>query len=241
MVLVGVDTSGKNGSLALARVPEGDTVGTTLEMVEVVPLSGGTFSAQLIPQLADLLARHGFSKVDISGFPVVSGPGSFTGLRVGLAAVKGLAEVLAKPIAAVSLLEVVARAGVARPLIWSALDAGRGEVYLGKYELSGKLTARCEILVSRAELIETTENTWVVTPDESVAEVLRSAGRNVELVTRPGSADAVRLGWEKLRAGAVVSPEELEANYIRRSDAEIFKPVPVRSNPVAPNTPIASE
>ena len=68
---------------------------------------GSAFSAQLIPEVAALLTKHGFARDDIDGFVVASGPGSFTGLRVGLAAVKALAEVLEKPIAAVSLLKAL--------------------------------------------------------------------------------------------------------------------------------------
>ena len=94
MLLLAADTSGKNGSIALAQCsPDGNC-----EALEVVPLSGGMFSAQLIPQIAELLKRHNFSKHDLDGFAVASGPGSFTGLRVGLAAIKALAEVLSKPI-----------------------------------------------------------------------------------------------------------------------------------------------
>ena len=96
MLILGVDTSGKGGSIALVEFEEGNA--RTLEMVA---LEGGTFSAQLVPQIADVLNRHGLSKHAIDGFAVVSGPGSFTGLRVGLAAIKALAEVLQKPIAAV--------------------------------------------------------------------------------------------------------------------------------------------
>src|SRR5277367_1904126 len=104
MLLLAVDTSGKHGSIALARcTPEDACVA-----IELAPLAGGTFSADLVPQIAALLDRHGFSKVDLGAFAVVSGPGSFTGLRIGLAVIKALAEVLAKPIVPVSLLEVVA-------------------------------------------------------------------------------------------------------------------------------------
>ena len=79
MLLLTVDTSGRNGSLALARVS-----GRALELVEEVALAGSTFSAQLVPQTAALLAKYGYGKPDLAGFAVVSGPGSFTGLRVGL-------------------------------------------------------------------------------------------------------------------------------------------------------------
>src|SRR5579864_7698710 len=110
MLLLAVDTSGKHGSIALARCGPGDAC----EITEVVALAGGTFSAELVPQIAALLEKHGFSKSDIGAFVVVSGPGSFTGLRIGLTVVKALAEVLAKPIAAVSLLEVLATSSHAR-------------------------------------------------------------------------------------------------------------------------------
>src|SRR2546422_11682949 len=96
MLLLAADTSGKHGSIALARCePDG-----ACDALEVVALAGGTFSAQLVPQIAALLTKHNFDKQQIDAFAVASGPGSFTGLRVGLAAIKALAEVLAKPIAA---------------------------------------------------------------------------------------------------------------------------------------------
>jgi tRNA threonylcarbamoyl adenosine modification protein YeaZ len=83
-----------------------------IDVLEVVPLAGGAFSAQLIPQIAALLEKHGHSKHDLEAFVVASGPGSFTGLRVGLAAIKALAEALQKPIVAISVLEANAcRAG----------------------------------------------------------------------------------------------------------------------------------
>ena len=97
MIVLAVDSSGKEGSLALARAKS-----STLEIVEVVNLEGGNFSARLVPQMAALLSKHSLARGDLAGFAVTVGPGSFTGLRVGLAAVKGLAEALEKPIAAVS-------------------------------------------------------------------------------------------------------------------------------------------
>ena len=124
MLLLATDTSGKHGSIALAR---GNSDGSC-DVIEVVPLAGGTFSAQLVPQIAALLAHHHLSKNDIGAFVVASGPGSFTGLRVGLAAIKALAEILRKPIAAVSLLEVIALSGGPQGKVAAVLDAGRGEV-----------------------------------------------------------------------------------------------------------------
>src|SRR5947209_20293540 len=102
MLIVGIDTSGKHGGIALGQNDAGQC--TLLEAAEI---AGGTLSAQLVPQLASVLEKHRASKEDLGGIAVASGPGSFTGLRVGLAAVKGLAEILHVPIAAISLLEAV--------------------------------------------------------------------------------------------------------------------------------------
>jgi tRNA threonylcarbamoyladenosine biosynthesis protein TsaB len=224
-LLLAVDTSGKNGSIALARVMPGHG---DVEIVEVVPLTGGAFSAQLVPQIATLLQTHGYGKSDLGALAVGSGPGSFTGLRVGLAAIKALAEVLQKPIAAISLLEAVACSGAARGRVLAALDGGRGDVYVGDYELGPQ--ARMDVcmhgerLLSRDELVAETEarGNVVVTPDAALAETVRAAGIRVELIEYPNAGMIARLGWEHLQRGETASPEELEANYIRHSDAEIF-------------------
>ena len=215
MLLLAVDTSGKHGSIALAKCGPGDEC----DVVEVVPLEGGTFSAQLVPQIAGLLSKHGFTKRDIEGFAVTSGPGSFTGLRVGLAAIKGLAEILNKPIAVVSLLEAIAATSSASVL--ATLDAGRGEAYVGEYEFEGRLVSP-ERLLKQTELVQSVNGQSLATPDKIVAEIARAAGLPVVEVERPSSATIARLGWKKIRAGDTVSVADLEANYIRRSDAEIF-------------------
>ncbi len=225
MILLGVDTSGKNGSLALARATDNsDQSNSTraLEILEVVPLAGGTFSAQLVPQISGLLARHGLNKNHLSGLAVVSGPGSFTGLRVGLAAIKALAEVLQKPLAAVSLLEAIASSAKTKGKIIAALDAGRGEVYVGEYAVGERTVMRSERLILQNDLLAEAKGLTVVTPDAKLAEAARAARLQVEQIDPPRADAIARLGWEKIASGELASPEELEANYIRRSDAEIF-------------------
>lgn len=217
MLLLAADTSGKHGTIALATCGPGDC-----NVIEVVPLEGGTFSAQLVPQIAALLAKHRSSKSDIGGFAVVSGPGSFTGVRVGLAAIKALAEVLEKPTAPVSLLEAVAVSVGAPGRVMALLDAGRGAVYAGEYEVHGD-DARLlqERLLTRAELLQAAIGSIVVTADRSVAETVRKAGLPVDEIELPRSDVIARLGWKKIQAGKTVSPEGLEANYLR-SSSEIF-------------------
>jgi len=223
MLILAIDTSGKQGSIALARAGEPTAEGD-FEMIEIAPLVGGTFSAQLIPQISDLLTRNGFMKTAIGAFAVVCGPGSFTGLRIGLAAVKALAEVLEKPIAAVSLLEVCALASGAQGKIMAALDASRGDVYVGEYEIpADPAQAPLEQILTRSEFLVQSQGRTVVTPDTVLAEAARAAALSVSTLP-PISADAVaRLGWRKIQSGAVVTPEQLEANYIRRTDAEMLE------------------
>jgi tRNA threonylcarbamoyladenosine biosynthesis protein TsaB len=217
MILLAIDTSGKDGGITLARVAEAEDI----IALETVALEGGTFSAQLVPQIAGLLAKHGSTKNDIGAFAVASGPGSFTGLRVGLAAVKALAEILVQPVAAVSRLEVLARSAQGNGRVWSALDAGRGELYIGEYDFDeGRLLD--ERLEPQAEFLAKVPGAKLVTPERALAEAARIAGVDVEEVARAGSEAIARLGWEKIQRGQVVSPEMLEANYIRRSDAEII-------------------
>ena len=223
MPLLVIDTSGKHGSVGLVRAAAGTG---DIELIESVPLAGGTFSAQLVPQIAALLGKHGLSKHDVDAFVVISGPGSFTGLRVGLAAIKALSEILQKPIVPESQLEVVAVAAGAEGQVLAVLDAGRGEVYAGKYEVSRDgVRALNEQLLPRSDFPSLALGSVVSTPDPGLADWARQAGLRVCLVT-VGAEEIARVGYRKLRAGETVAPEQLEANYIRRSDAEIFsKPV----------------
>jgi tRNA threonylcarbamoyladenosine biosynthesis protein TsaB len=224
-LLLAIDTSGRNGSFALARVTEGKT---EVEILEAVPLAGGTFSAQLVPQISALVVKHGHSKSELGAFAVVSGPGSFTGLRVGLAAIKALAEVLQKPIAAISLLEAVAWSSRSEARVLAILDAGRSEVYVGHYELTRELPRmHSERLLTREEFLaeargEGKPTMQAITPDAALAEIFRAAGVPCEQVAYPSSELIARLGWQHIQHGRTVRPEDLDANYIRRSDAEIF-------------------
>jgi tRNA threonylcarbamoyladenosine biosynthesis protein TsaB len=219
MLLLVTDTSGRNGTVALARTSETED----LQVVEVVPLAGGMFSAQLVPQIAALLQKHGFSKADIDAFVVVSGPGSFTGLRVGLAAIKALAEILQKPIVPVSLLELLATASGAQGKVTAVLDGGRQEVFFGGYVITGeKIEVVREELLLQTHLLTVAGDSTVVTPDVALAAIARDAGIPVVAIETLNPEMIARFGWKKLQAGVTVTPDQLEANYMRRSDAEMF-------------------
>ena len=225
MLILAIDTSGPSGGIALAEADKG-----SFRVIESAAIAGGTFSAQLIPTLAALLKKHGYEVKDIGGFVAASGPGSFTGLRVGLSAIKGLAETLHKPIATVSVLEAMASLAARDGKIAAAMDAGRKEVFLGLYQASGENSDRT-LLMQREELLTqqdflatlgTERPAVIITSDAPLAELASAAHSAVLVVTRPGSDVIARIGAAKLLAGETVSVEALDANYLRRSDAEIF-------------------
>jgi tRNA threonylcarbamoyladenosine biosynthesis protein TsaB len=229
MLILAIDTSGQSGGITLAQADAG-----SFRVVESAAIAGGTFSAQLIPTLAALLKKHGYGVKDLEGFAAASGPGSFTGLRVGLSAIKGLAETLHKPIATVSVLEALGSMAGRRGKIAAAIDAGRKEVFLGVYQRNGDsageksddaLIKQREELLTQQDFLATlaTERPAVIiTSDAALAELAAASHSAVVVVTAPGSEVIARIGAGKLLAGETVSVEALDANYLRRSDAEIF-------------------
>ena len=245
MILIcAIDTSGRNGSVALARyaaevTPGGEIDAAKVELLEFATLQGGDYAERLLPTLAAALEKHGFTKRDIGLFAVASGPGSFTGLRVGLSTVKALADVLQVPIAAVNVLEAVALASGREGRVIAALDAQRGEVYAGEYTVSREFGAFP--LRAEHEAMSSVEDfcTWLsaripvpvtFTPDAAIAERVRKSGSPAEELVRPAADLFVRAGLMRLAAGQTTSPEALDANYIRRSDAEIL------ANPIVPKS-----
>jgi tRNA threonylcarbamoyladenosine biosynthesis protein TsaB len=237
MLILAIDTSGQSGGITLAEADAG-----TFRVIESAAIAGGTFSAQLIPTLAALLKKHGYGVKDLGGFAAASGPGSFTGLRVGLSAIKGLAETLHQPIATVSVLEALASLADRDGKIAAAMDAGRKEVFLGVYRRNTEARAekpdsqarphsKAALFKEREELLTqqdflatlgTERPAVIITGDAALAELASASHSAVLVVTRPGSEVIARLGAGKLLAGETVSVEALDANYLRRSDAEIF-------------------
>jgi universal bacterial protein YeaZ len=224
MLLLAVDTSGRQGGITLARGSANE-----FEFVDSSAIQGGTFSAELIPQMSELLSRHNFCAQNLEALVAVTGPGSFTGLRVGLTAVKGLAEALDLPVAAVSSLELLAssmtRSYLALPpsaVLLAIIDAGRNEVYAGIYEQEGAdVLKREEMLLSIPEALElaSTSNLRLITSDPALA----AKSSQIELVPYPGSEAAAKLGLQKLVAEDTVDILALDANYIRKSDAEYLR------------------
>lgn len=213
-LLLAIDTCGPSGSVALGRIS-----GRDLEVFAETELAGRTYSATLVSAIASLLRSAGLALHHIDGIIVVNGPGSFTGVRVGVSAAKGLALGGEIPVVALSRLEVLSRkAGVPS----AALDAHRGEIYL---RLERTASATVEILAGPNELAEIQPAPIrMAICDEGAAAVLARAWPQTHLVRTlpPLASDALRLGEGRLIAGAAVDLALLDGLYLRRSDAEIF-------------------
>jgi tRNA threonylcarbamoyladenosine biosynthesis protein TsaB len=231
MLCLSVDTSNTSGSLAMLRDAE------VLGMV--ASASDEPYSSRLFRHLEFLLGELKLSLAEVELFAVGTGPGSFTGLRVGLAAVKGWAEVYGKPIAGVSGIEAVAAQAIEDPgaddgLIVSVLDARRGEVYGCVYQKRDAALVRLvpEYVLPPEEFLgvlrESTANrkvTFVTTARGMTAAMIA----NTEFATAPvRSASRFfapvigRIGIERATRGELVNSLELDANYVRRSDAEVL-------------------
>jgi len=213
-LLLGVDTCGDRGSVALGLLNE-----QGFEVVEQIELEGRSYSATLVAAVSDLLKRSGVELKRLNAIVAVNGPGSFTGVRVGLSAVKGLAESAPIPVVAVSRLEVLAwKAGVDS----AALDAHRHEIYL---RLGGKDLAARELLAGSEELsVLDLAGVQIAVCDDAAAGLLVGARPGIELLrtVAPAAADALQLCWARVAQGDFVDLALLDGHYLRRSDAEIF-------------------
>ncbi len=216
--ILALDTATEFGSLAL--------LGEDRTLEEVWLHSPEGFAQVLFPELERLLERHGWKLESVDLFAVAKGPGAFTGIRVGLAAAKGLAEVLRKPVAGVSNLQAVASFGTA-PVRAAFVDARRGEIYGALYSSSLELLAPEVVMPFRAwlETLPPGEIEFVSTdfsPFRTALETARFAGAPVREAPRALAAAVGRIAAARWARGALEDPATLDANYVRRSDAELL-------------------
>jgi tRNA threonylcarbamoyladenosine biosynthesis protein TsaB len=207
-LVLGIDTCGPEGSVALARLVDPD-----VQVLGEMPLEGRTYSATLVAAIEALLKAHGARLREVGCLVVVNGPGSFTGVRVGLSAAKGLAEGAGLRVIAVSRLAVLAgKAGTAN----TALDAHRHEVYL-------RLGAR-ELLAGAEEMAALAPPDRLGVCEDGAEAVLATAwpGADLVRVSAPTASDAIRLAAERINASKFDDVALLDGHYLRRSDAEIF-------------------
>jgi tRNA threonylcarbamoyl adenosine modification protein YeaZ len=242
MISLALDTSTPSGSLAILR---------NLRLIGAVMTdSHEAYSTRMFRHLELLMKELGLTVRDFELFSVVAGPGSFTGLRVGITAVKGWSEVFGTPIAAVSGLEALAaQSHSPAPILAAYVDARRGGVYGAVYGRSGDelrrmgeevsmppeaFLAHVQQTISDHKMAPSGERSPVGAQDvafvSATPEVLAAAieqsdiwrGRDLETVSALLAPAVGRIGLARHRCGLVVDALRLDANYIRPTEAEIL-------------------
>ena len=213
-LLLAIDTTHECGSIALARGEE------ILEEFTLTAPEG--FAHVIYEHLARLLERHGIRRCEIECFASASGPGSFTGVRVGLACVKGLAEACGKPAVAVSNLQALATFG-SGPRRAVVLDARRGEVYGGIYDAAGVAVAP-EMVAKFSNWLDTLPANVEFICQDYQPELAGTRFEGASVVTAPPALAAAiaRVAGVRFLGGEASDAAALDANYVRRSDAELF-------------------
>ena len=214
MLLLGIDTCGPSGSVALGLLNQG----RALEILTQKELAGRTYSATLISAIQELLTGQGIRLPDIGCIVAVNGPGSFTGVRVGLSAAKGLAEGAGLPVLAVSRLEVLAKKANVPS---AALDAHRHEIFLRLADGAGQVR---ELLAGAGDLATIAPCSGIAVCDDAASAVLHQLWPAVELarVAAPAAGDALTIAAPEVHARNFADLALLDGHYLRRSDAEIF-------------------
>jgi tRNA threonylcarbamoyladenosine biosynthesis protein TsaB len=185
-------------------------------------------SERLLPAIDEVLRAARIEVAALEAFAVSVGPGSFTGLRVGLATVKGLAFPGARPVAAVATLEALAFPALdGTGPVAALLDARRGEVYAAVFAADGSVLWRDAVLAPEALAARLPAGTRIVAGEGAApAAELAARLRAGALVLGPphgrASAAAVGvLGARALARGEGLPPERVEPRYVRRAEAEV--------------------
>lgn len=214
-----IHTAGAQGTVALAE--DGPT---GLRIVASAVLPGRTSSERLVPEIRVLLVGARWRLAELAAVVVVNGPGSFTGVRVGLSAAKGLSEAGGTPLIAVSRLALVAAASGWPKAVHAILDAGRGEFYYGHYEDGICLQ---EALLTRDEIIAAIMDGQGIACEAKVADNFPEL--KLTLVPEPFAGDALEIALNRLESGAVDDVLVIDANYLRRTDFEIKAKLELRA------------
>ena len=222
MVILALDTTHPRGSLALARD------GEILEAVPVEAPDG--FGHVIFQEIEALLGRYQMKLADIDCYAAASGPGSFTGIRVGLSVVKSLAEAHRKTVVPVSnLLAIAAAAEGGGEYLCPVMDARRGEVYAAVYDrqLRPVVPETAATWAALLRLLGEREVTFAATDAElfsgaAAAPLDAGSYRGKRVVVSPLLALPIaRLAAARQAEGTALAPEAVEANYVRRADAEL--------------------
>jgi len=228
MKILALDTSCMMGSVAV--VDDHTIVAEQLLNIKI------THSERLIASIDTLLEAAELKLQDMDAFAVAIGPGSFTGLRIGLAAAKGFAFVTEKPIVGISsLLGLAYNVYGSREPVVAVLDARRGEYYVAAYRFEGSnvKTLLADSVMKPEELVSYIEslNEKVVVVGDGVYSLHDRTGDRLKdqiIVPPPGdihprASTIAHLAMERAKRDDLDDLDQLAPNYIRKSDAELTK------------------
>jgi tRNA threonylcarbamoyladenosine biosynthesis protein TsaB len=222
LLILAFESSAKAASVALMQ--------DSVLLGEQFENNGKTHSATLMPMAQGLLRDCDISAADLDCVAVAKGPGSFTGVRIGVAAAKGLAWAAEKPVCGVSTLEAMAQQmAFCRGILCPVMDARRSQVYNALFSSDGaQLTRLCpDRAISLEELkkdLETYENPVFLVGDGS--KLCYNTLDGVALQFPPAHLEMQRASGVAMvaarmaAAGELTTPEELTPNYLRLSQAE---------------------
>jgi tRNA threonylcarbamoyladenosine biosynthesis protein TsaB len=227
--ILALDTCDARGSIALLR----DEVLLHAE----THTTAEDYSSWLLPAVTRVLTATGLRLADIELYAVAAGPGSFTGVRVGLTTVKAWSEVYECPIAAVSRLEAVAAESTgSSPFVAACIDARRNQIFAALYRRQGASLDRIEdeMVIATDKFLDWCAAKagpgnidWVSSDPDCLTQSASWSSRlalneRVQEISTPLAPRIGRIGYNLALQNRLTDALTLDANYVRRSDAEIF-------------------
>lgn len=224
MRVLALDTSTQTGSVAIL---DDDTL-----LAEVLVTSVQTHAKRLMPSIHIALEMAGLTVGECDGFAVTTGPGSFTGLRIGISTVKGLGFATKKPVAGVSTLEALAYQFPSFPhLVCPVLDARKGQIYTALYECTGPMawkTVTASCAAEPKEWLKQIESLCLFVGDGAVVygELIRESLEDLAefappYLNRIRASVVAYLGMKQIMDGKSDPVGTLVPYYVRKSDAQI--------------------
>jgi tRNA threonylcarbamoyladenosine biosynthesis protein TsaB len=229
VILLALDTCDSRGSVAVLRDEE---------VLQAIPHEGTEdYSSWVLPSVEKALTVSGLSIRDMDVFAVASGPGSFTGVRMGLTTVKAWSEAFGTKIASVSRLEAIAaQAAAGGQYVAAFVDAHRDQVFGGLYRREGPELSLVEdeMLAAPAEFLDWVKERsmngrvrWIsMDPEKMTAQEgwreRAVEGESVEVSTSVLAPLIGRIGRQRALQGRLTDALGLDAQYLRRPDAEVF-------------------
>ncbi|KUO50024.1 MAG: hypothetical protein APF76_06045 [Desulfitibacter sp. BRH_c19] len=226
MIVLGIDSSTQVNTVAL--IDHGRL------LTETIMNTRKNHSQRLMPTIDMILKEVGINITDIDGVAVSSGPGSFTGLRIGMTTAKAIAWSLNKPLVGIPSLDGIAyNAQGVSGIICPILNARRNEVYTALYRIkNGELERLCDYMVidpvKLIKKLDANEGQITLLGDaiEEFALVFeKNLGDRLTIPTSanrlPRASQVAYLGWKRLLKGETDNVINLSPLYIRKSDAEM--------------------